>query len=52
MNSELFLESYLNDLNKYHNEIKEKYKIVDYEEKKIEVKEIIDDNKPVKEIRK
>lgn len=52
MNSELFLESYLNDLNKYHNEIKEKYKIVNFEEKKIEVKEIIDDNKPVKEIRK
>ena len=31
MNSQLFLETYINEINNYHNKIKDKYKFIDIE---------------------
>lgn len=53
MNSQLFLESYINEINNYHNKIKDKYKFIDIETLPSEIIETKEEsNKPVKEIRK
>jgi hypothetical protein len=53
MNSQLFLETYINEINNYHNKIKDKYKFIDIETLPSEIIETKEEsNKPVKEIRK
>lgn len=53
MNSQLFLESYINEINNYHNKIKDKYKFIDIETLPSEIIETKEESdKPVKEIRK
>ena len=53
MNSQLFLETYINEINNYHNKIKDKYKFIDIETLPSEIIETKEEsNKPVKEIKK
>lgn len=53
MNSQLFLETYINEINNYHNKIKDKYKFIDIETLPSEIIETKEESKkPVKEIRK